>query len=57
MGWTVRSSSLGGGQIFRIRPDCPWGPPSLLHNAYRGFLGGKADGAWRWSLIIPYRRG
>jgi hypothetical protein len=34
-------------EIFRIRSDRPWGPPSLLHNGYRVFLGGKAAGAWR----------
>ena len=30
-GWTVRESSTGWGEIVRIRPDRPWGPPSLLH--------------------------
>jgi hypothetical protein len=30
------------------RPERPWGPPSLLYNAYRIFTGGKAAGAWRW---------
>ena len=25
----------GGGEISRIRPDRPWGPPSLLYNGYR----------------------
>ena len=24
-----------GGEIFRTRPDGPWGPPSLLYNGYR----------------------
>ena len=24
-----------GGEIFRTRPDWPWGPPSLLYNGYR----------------------
>jgi len=37
----------GGGKIFRTRPDRPWGPPSLLYNAYRVFPGGKAAGAWQ----------
>jgi hypothetical protein len=23
------------GKIFRVRPDRPWGPPSLLHKGYR----------------------
>jgi hypothetical protein len=34
------------GEIFRTRPDRPWGPPSLLYNGYRVFPGGKAAGAW-----------
>jgi hypothetical protein len=28
-------------EIFRTRPDRPWGPPSLLYNGYRVFPGGK----------------
>jgi len=32
--WTVRGSSPGAGEIFRTRPDGPWGPPSLLYNGY-----------------------
>jgi len=32
MGWTVRESNPGGGEIFHTRPDCPWGPPRLLYN-------------------------
>jgi hypothetical protein len=28
-------SGLGGGEIFRTRPDQPWGPPSFLCNGYR----------------------
>jgi len=31
-GWTVRGSNLGGCEIYRICPDQPWGPPSLLYN-------------------------
>jgi hypothetical protein len=38
---------VGRGDIFLTRPDQPWGPPSLLHNGYRVFPGGKA-GALRW---------
>ena len=30
-----------GGEIFHTCPDRPWGPPSLLHNGYRVFPGGK----------------
>jgi hypothetical protein len=29
---------LVGGQIFRTRPDRPWGPPSLLYSGYRVFV-------------------
>ena len=32
------------GEIFQIRPDRPWGPPSLLYNGYRVFPGGRAAG-------------
>ena len=35
-----------GVEIFRTRPDRPWGPRSLLYNGYRGFPGVKAAGAW-----------
>ena len=34
-------------EIFRTRPDRPWGPPSLVHNGYQVFPGGKSAGAWR----------
>ena len=46
MGWTVRESNHGGGEIFRTRPARSWGPPSLLYNGYRVFPGDKAAGAW-----------
>jgi len=29
-----------GGEIFRIRPDRPWGPSSLLYGRYRVCLPG-----------------
>jgi hypothetical protein len=45
-GWTVRRSNPGGGEIFRTRPDQPWGLPSLLYNGYRVVPGGKVAGAW-----------
>jgi hypothetical protein len=48
--WNVRWSNPGGSEIFRTRPDRPWGPPSLLYNGYRVFFrsGSKAAGALRW---------
>jgi len=46
-GWAVRRSNPGGGEIFRNRPDRPWGPPILLYNGYRVVPGGKAAGTWR----------
>jgi hypothetical protein len=56
-GWTVRGSNPGGGEIFRTRPDRPWGQPSLLYNGYRVFPGGKATDAWYWLSNPFYRRG
>jgi hypothetical protein len=49
-GWTVRGSNTGGGEIFRTRPDRPWGPPSLLYNGHRVFPGRKA--AFTFTFII-----
>ena len=40
-------SRCGRGEIFRTRPDQPWGPHSLLYNGYQCFPGGKAAEAWR----------
>ena len=31
----VQGSNPDGGEIFRMRPDRPWGPPSVLYNGYR----------------------
>ena len=39
-GWTVQGSSPSGAR-FSVRPDWPWGPPSLLYNGHRVFPGGK----------------
>ena len=33
--WTVRGSSPGGSEFFRLRPDLPCGPPSLMYNWHR----------------------
>jgi hypothetical protein len=44
-GRTVRESNPGGGEIFRTRPDRPWGPSSLLYNGYQvSFAGVKRSG-------------
>jgi len=40
-------SNPGGGEIFRSRPDWPWGPASLLYNMHRVNPGDKAAGTWR----------
>ena len=32
------------GEIFRTRPDRPWGPPSLLHNRHQVFPRRKTAG-------------
>jgi hypothetical protein len=34
-------------------PDCLWGPPNLLSHGYgSSFPGGKAAGAWSWTLTF-----
>jgi len=39
-GWTVRGSNPGRDEIFRTRPEWPWGSPSLLFHGYRVSSGG-----------------
>jgi hypothetical protein len=42
---TAWESNRGGGEIFLICPDRPWGPLSLLYNGYWvSFLGVKRPG-------------
>jgi hypothetical protein len=43
-GLAVWGSNPGGGEIFRSRPDRPWGPPRLLYNGYLVFPGVKWPG-------------
>jgi hypothetical protein len=38
-GWKVRRSNSGTEEIFRARPDSPWGPPSLLQRVKRSGRG------------------
>ena len=53
MGWTVRGSNPGGGEIFRTRPNRPWCPP----DGYRVFHGGKErPGRDADSLLVPWSR-
>ena len=40
-GWAVRGSNPAGDEIFRTRPDQPWGPPTILYNGLRVFPGDK----------------
>jgi hypothetical protein len=52
----VRGSNPGGGEIFCTCPDQPWGPPSLLYDGYRVFLGGKVQpghAADHSPLLVP----
>jgi hypothetical protein len=41
-GWTIRGSSPGGGEIYRVCLGQSRGPPNLLYMGYRVFPGGKA---------------
>jgi hypothetical protein len=47
-GWTVRGLNPGESEVFRTRPDRPWGPPSPLYNVYRVIPAVKAVGSWHW---------
>jgi hypothetical protein len=47
----------GPGIESRWGRDRLWGSPSLLHNGYRVFPGGKAAGAWCWPPTPSQRRG
>ena len=48
VGLATRYGLDGPGIESRTRPDRPWGPPSLVYEGYRVFIGGKAAGAWCW---------
>jgi hypothetical protein len=55
-GWTDRGSNPGRGEIFRTRPDRPWGPPSLLYNGYRvfpGVYGGRGVTLTPHPFLVP----
>jgi hypothetical protein len=39
-----RIESQWRGEIFRTRPEPPWGQPSLLYNGYQVFPGVKRPG-------------
>jgi hypothetical protein len=47
-GWVGMAQSVKqlatGREIFRTRPDRPWGPPSLLHSGYRSYQGERGWG-------------
>ena len=55
-GWTVRDR-IPVGTRFSPRPDRPWGPPSLLYNGYRVFLGGRGGRGAGMIPPINYYRG
>ena len=46
--WKVGGSNPSGGEIFRIRPDRAWGPPSVLYSGHRVFPGSKTAVVWHW---------
>jgi len=39
----VQGLNPGGGEIFRIHPDWPWGPPSLVYSGYQVFASGVKE--------------
>ena len=45
--WMVRGSNPGKAEIFRACPARFWGPPSLLCEGRRVFVGSKMAGACR----------
>ena len=46
-GLEVGGSNPGEGEVFRTRPDRPWGPPIHLYKCVQGFFPGcKAGGMW-----------
>jgi len=47
-GLMVWGSNPRGSELFRSRPEQPWGPPNLIYNGFRIFHRGTATGAWRW---------
>jgi len=44
MGWMIRGSNPGKGEIFQNRPGQPWIPPALLYNGYRSIPRDNAAG-------------
>ena len=59
IGWTVRGSNPGWGEIFRTCADRLWGPPSFLYNGYRSFQGVKSGQGVTLTphpLLVPWSR-
>ena len=44
-GWSAEYKKFRWGEIFRIGPGRPWGPPSLPYNGYRVIPGVKRPGS------------
>jgi hypothetical protein len=42
-GSTIRGSKPNDGEVFHIRPEWSWFPPSLLHKGYRIIVGSKVN--------------
>ena len=51
-GWTVRDRILVG-KRFSACPDLAWGPPILLYNGYRVYLGGKVRPGGAADHLLP----
>lgn len=52
--WAIRGSNPCGGEIYRNRPDRPWGAIGVLYSGYRvSFPGEKQPGSGLFHLPLP----
>jgi len=57
MGWTIRGSYPGGGEIFRTCPDGPWYPPCAMGTvSFPGVKSGWGVTLTPHPLLMPWSR-
>jgi hypothetical protein len=49
----IENKNSGWGEIFRTRPERPWGPPSLLYNGTGSFPVVKRPGRGADHISLP----